>query len=103
MGVLFGRAAAKKRWQGLVAMRRRLGAPCVHRGPRSARSRRDGFDGVELSRDDSLRLLVQAMSDTPGKIRRDLQCGALLASATRVGTRLSCCDAGTGYTLKLCY
>lgn len=36
------------------------------RDPRTARSRRDGFYGVELSRHDDWRLLVWEVSDTPG-------------------------------------
>lgn len=51
-------------------MRRRLGTPCVHRDPRSARSRRDGFDGVEPSGHDNWLLLVQAVSDTPDNDQR---------------------------------
>jgi hypothetical protein len=36
-----------------TTMRRRLGFPCLHCDPRSARSRRDGFDGVEPSGHDT--------------------------------------------------
>lgn len=47
-----------------IVMCCRLGTPCVHRDPRSARSRRDGFNGVEPSGHDNWRLLVQVMNDT---------------------------------------
>jgi hypothetical protein len=67
----------------------------VHRDPRSARSRRDGCDGVEPSGRDGLRLLIRVVNDTPYNDQRHLQGGVLLASATEIGTPRINCDAGT--------
>lgn len=67
-GSLFYRTAAEVESRGsnlATMMRCRLGPPCLRCNPRSARSRRDGFDGVESSGHDKSHQLVQAMSDTP--------------------------------------
>lgn len=82
-GFLFCPRAAELTSRGKIrdSERCRLGAPCEHRNTRSARSRRDGCNGVESSGHDIWRLLGQAVSDTP---ERDRQCGVVLAPATTI-------------------